>query len=71
MSFCRVLLFVFQHPQGVERIRNLFPEESLRIVAAGGDAEFFLKYISGLEAAGNNCTLYGINKAWEYYINES
>ena len=55
----------------VERIRNLFPEESLRIVAAGGDAEFFLKYISGLEAAGNNCTLYGINKAWEYYINES
>lgn len=50
---------------------NLFPGESLRIVAAGGDVEFFLKYISGLEAAGNNCTLYGINKAWEYYINES
>jgi type III pantothenate kinase len=55
----------------IEKVRKMFPVDNLRIVATGGDSDFFLKYIPGLEAAGNDCTLYGINKAWEYYINES
>ncbi len=55
----------------IEKIKGIFPDQPLRMVATGGDSNFFLKYITGLEAAGNDCTLYGVNKAWEYHINES
>ncbi|MDD5729231.1 MAG: type III pantothenate kinase, partial [Victivallales bacterium] len=39
--------------------------ENLRVVAAGGDAGFFVKRLSGLEYAGDDFTLKGILKAWE------
>ncbi|MDD5596840.1 MAG: type III pantothenate kinase [Victivallaceae bacterium] len=37
----------------------------LKIVGTGGDAEFFIRNIPGIEYAGDNFTLYGILKAWE------
>lgn len=40
---------------------------NLKLVAAGGDADFFIKSISGLEYAGDDFTLKGILKAWEIY----
>lgn len=39
----------------------------LNIFAAGGDAEFFMKNIPGIEYAGDDFTLKGILKAWEIY----
>lgn len=39
----------------------------LTILAAGGDADFFIKNISGIEYAGDEFTLKGILKAWEIY----
>ena len=39
--------------------------KDLRIVATGGDAEFFTKRLSGIEYAGDDFTLKGILKAWE------
>lgn len=40
---------------------------NLNIVATGGDADFFMKNISGIEYAGDDFTLKGILKAWEIY----
>ena len=40
---------------------------NLNIVATGGDADFFIKNISGIEYAGDEFTLKGILKAWEIY----
>ena len=37
----------------------------LKLVATGGDADFFIKNISGIEYAGDDFTLKGILKAWE------
>ncbi len=39
----------------------------LNLIAAGGDAKFFIKNISGIEYAGDDFTLKGILKAWEIY----
>ncbi len=39
----------------------------LCLVATGGDADFFIKNISGIEYAGDDFTLKGILKAWEIY----
>jgi type III pantothenate kinase len=39
----------------------------LNLVATGGDANFFIKNISGIEYAGDDFTLKGILKAWEIY----
>ena len=42
-------------------------DEDLKLVATGGDADFFIKNISGIEYAGDDFTLKGILKAWESY----
>jgi len=39
----------------------------LDLVATGGDADFFIKNISGIEYAGDDFTLKGILKAWEIH----
>jgi type III pantothenate kinase len=39
----------------------------LKLIATGGDADFFIKNISGIEYAGDDFTLKGILKAWEIY----
>lgn len=39
----------------------------LNLLATGGDANFFIKNISGIEYAGDNFTLKGILIAWETY----
>ncbi len=45
---------------------SLFPGRSLRTVACGGDAPFFLQAMPGaLEPAGELFTLSGLVKAWE------
>ena len=40
---------------------------NLTIAATGGDADFFIKNISGIEYVGDEFTLKGILKAWEIY----
>ena len=40
---------------------------NLNLLATGGDANFFIKNISGIEYAGDDFTLKGILKAWEIY----
>ena len=40
---------------------------NLNLIATGGDADFFIKNISGIEYAGDDFTLKGILKAWEIY----
>ncbi len=37
---------------------------SLKLIAIGGDADFFVRHIEGLEFGGRNFTLKGILKAW-------
>ncbi len=37
----------------------------LKLIATGGDADFFVRHIEGLEFGGSNFTLKGILKAWE------
>lgn len=42
-----------------------------KLIATGGDAEFFINNISGIEYGGFDYTLKGIAKAWELNSNES
>jgi type III pantothenate kinase len=59
----------------VREIISVFTEISMResgqtprLAATGGDADFFTKYIDGLESAGKDYTLRGIAQVWELNI---
>lgn len=49
------------------RIMRKSIDGDLKLLATGGDADFFMKNISEIEYAGDNFTLKGILKAWETY----
>ncbi|MFA7229736.1 MAG: type III pantothenate kinase [Victivallaceae bacterium] len=40
-------------------------EQKVKVIGIGGDAEFFINNIDGIECGGKNFTLKGIAKAWE------
>ena len=48
----------------IDNARRQLGQET-RFIAIGGDAQFFLRYIPGLEDGGEYFTLNGIKKAWE------
>ena len=55
----------------IANIKNLFPEQKLRVIGVGGDNNFFIDHIPEIEYGGNDYTLQGIRKAWELNADEN
>lgn len=55
----------------IANIKNLFPEQKLRVIGVGGDNKFFIDHIPEIEYGGSDYTLQGIRKAWELNANEN
>ena len=49
----------------IEKTKALFPGKSLRIVACGGDADFLMRHIPGLEYGGADFTKEGIRALYK------
>ena len=49
----------------IEKTKAIFPGKTLRIVACGGDCEFLMRHIPGLEYGGANFTKDGIRALYQ------
>jgi len=51
----------------LERVRTLFPGQTVRLTSTGGDAAFFRAHLPELEEAPGNFTMNGIFRIYESY----
>ncbi len=46
---------------------QMFPEQKITFTGIGGDAPFFTAAIPEIKAGGEDFTLHGVRRSWEYY----